>query len=66
MERIGALKRETLEEATEKARGYLYGCGMHHNGDFHAMLGNGGFIDLAEVLAVYALEVRSGQDQAEC
>lgn len=54
-------RERTIQEATEAAREYLYRGGIHYQGSFHAFMGNpntglGGMIDLAEVLAFYALD----------
>lgn len=42
---------ESLPE--DEARGFCLYAGWHHNGDTHAMLGNGGIVDLPEVMVTF-------------
>lgn len=37
----------------DEARRFCFHAGWHHNGDTHAMLGNGGIVDLPEVMVAF-------------
>ena len=47
----------------EEARGFCIHAGWHYNGDTSAMLGNGGAVQLPEVMVAYTRQIIAERDR---
>ena len=50
----------------DEARRFCLYAGWHYNGDTHAMLGNGGIVDLPEVMVAFYRHLIADRAKAQC